>query len=115
MPLTDELNQVSVPWYAVATPNLAEYMVERQLIRTIPTSYNPNRPPGQLDFTILAMPPGATQYEVNLHSITYKEWMGLGLAAGLWRSKAFAKNAYMAAFESEVVQLGRRAHRLREM
>ena len=124
----DELNQVSVQWYAVATSNFAEHTVEGQLIRTIPTTYNPNRPPGQLDFTahmstapnsvhliwraprgehftILSMPPGATQNEVLIENITDKEWMGLGLAAGLWKFKAFAKNAYGAAVESEVVQV----------
>jgi hypothetical protein len=124
----DELNQVSVQWYAVVTSNFAEHTVPGQLIRTIPTTYNPSRPPGQLEFTahmstapnsvhllwraprgehftVLALAPGAVEYEVILNGVTDKEWIGLGLAAGAWKFKAYATNAYGTGAESAVVQV----------
>jgi hypothetical protein len=124
----DELNEVSVQWYAVATSTFAEDTVPGQLIRTIPTTYNPNRPPGELIFTtsmstgpnsvhllwraargerfyILAQAPDQPGYQVILDGVSGKEWIGLGLTAGLWKFKGYATNAEGTGEESEVIEL----------
>jgi len=124
----DELNEVSVEWYRVATSTFAESTIAGQLIRTIPTTYNPNRPPGELSFTahmstapnsvhllwraargqrfyILAKAPGAAEFQVILDGVTDKEWVGLGLAAGLWKFKGYATNADGTGEESAVIEM----------
>lgn len=124
----DEMNKVCVNWYAVATATFAEDTVPGQLVRTIPTTYNPNRPPGQFLFTshmsgapnsahllwraargekfyILAQAPGSNSFDLILDGVTIKEWMGLGLSAGLWQFKGYATNAQGTGEESEVVEV----------
>jgi hypothetical protein len=124
----DEMNKVCVNWYAVATATFAEDTVPGQLVRTIPTTYNPNRPPGRFTFTshmsgapnsvhllwraprgekfyILAQAPGSNEFEVILDGVTIKEWMGLALSAGLWKFKGYATNAHGTGEESDVVEV----------
>ena len=124
----DEMNNVAVNWYRIATSTFAEQSIPGQLIRTIPTTYNPNRPPGEFSFTahmstspnsvhllwraargqrffILAQAPGATEFAVILDGVTDKEWVGLGMAAGEWKFKGYAANADGTGEESAPISL----------
>lgn len=126
--MAEGVNEISVKWYDVATATFAEPTVPGQLIRTIPTTYDPNRVPGKLRFTahlstapnhghllwraargqrfyILAKRPGATEFELILEGVTDNEWMGLGLMPGLWSFQGYATNQHGEGATSEVVQL----------
>ena len=118
----------SVKWYDMATATFAEPTVAGQLVRTIPTTYDPNRAPRRLRFTahlstapnhghliwraargqrsyILAKWPGAPEFELILEGVTDHEWMGLGLMPGAWQFKGYATNQHGQGEESEVVTL----------
>jgi hypothetical protein len=124
--MADAVNQICVKWYDVATATYGSDTVAGQLIRTIPTTYDPNRVPGRLRFTahlsaapnhghliwraarghkfyILARRPGAPEYELILDGVTDNEWMGLGLMPGVWSIKGYATNQFGQGEESEVV------------
>ena len=124
----EEMNDVAVNWYRIATSTFAEHSIAGQLIRTIPTTYNPNRPPGEFAFTahmstspnsvhllwraargqrfyIMAQAPGAAEFAIILDGVTDKEWIGLGLAAGAWKFKGYAANADGTGEESSAVTL----------
>lgn len=45
--MADDLNGISVRWYEAATTQYAVGTVAGNLIRTIPTTYDPNRAPGR--------------------------------------------------------------------
>lgn len=127
--LNDLLNEVydlSVRWYELATGYWPENTVEGNLIRTIPTSYNPNAAPGQLQFKlhlspspnnvqlgweaprgehydIYALAPGATGFVKILSNVTQTMWQGQGLTAGQWSFKGEARNADGTGPASEVI------------
>jgi hypothetical protein len=126
--LAEAVNQVNVDWYEVATATFGEKSVAGQLVRTIPTTYDPNRPPSQLVFTesltpapsqaqvswraargerfyISAQAPGAAAFELILNGTAETEWTGQRLAAGLWRFKGYASNQFGNGPESDVVEL----------
>jgi hypothetical protein len=129
--LNDLLNEVydlSVRWYEIATGYWPKDSVEGSLIRTIPTSYNPNAVPGKLEFKlhlspspntvqlaweaprgqhydIYALAPGATEFVKILGNVTQTTWQGQGLAAGQWAFKGEARNADGAGEPSEVIVL----------
>lgn len=123
-----DLNAVSVKWYDIATATFAENTVPGQLIRTVPTTYNPNRPPGQLRFTahlssapnhghliwraargkhffIEAKGPSAAGFEIFIENVTDTEWMGMGLEPGVWQFRGYATNEHGQGELSEVVQI----------
>ncbi len=112
----DYVWDLSVQWYELATAKFAADTATGYLIRTIPTSYNPNEAPGQLHFTqhfspapnqvklvweaargehfnLYAKMPGALEFTLIAANITQSSWMGEGLTAGEWLFKAEAKNA----------------------
>ena len=126
--LAEAVNEVSVDWYQVATAHFAEFTTEGQLIRTIPTTYDPSQPPGKLSFLQLLTPapnevhliwraprgqrsyiqaqaPGATDFSTILDGVSQTEWIGMGLAAGLWRFKGKATNQHGEGAESEMVEV----------
>ncbi len=103
-------------WYEAATAAFAPDTPNGYLIRTIPTSYNPNEAPGRLQFTqhfspapnqvklvweaprgehfnLYAKMPGALEFSLIASNITQASWMGEGMTAGEWMFKAEAKNA----------------------
>ena len=115
--MADELHRVSVDWYEEATVKFDADTVPGQLVRTIPTSYNPNRGPTQLKFTahmsgapntihlvwraargehffIKAKGPGAANFSTILNGVTDTEWVGLGMAPGAWEFEGYATNQY---------------------
>jgi hypothetical protein len=126
--LAAAVNDGSVDWYAVATATFPEATVAGQLVRTIPTTYNPDQPPSKLVFVehlspapsegrlkwrasrgehffILGKGPGAPEFELMLNGVTETEWLGQGLAPGLWEFKGYARNAHGNGPVSEVVSL----------
>jgi hypothetical protein len=126
--MADGLNRISVDWYEVATATFAQDTVAGQLVRTIPTTYDPNRAPGKLSFTahlssapnqvhliwraargerfyIRAQAPGAASFDVILEGITDTEWIGMGMAPGQWRFQGYATNQHGQGADSEVVEM----------
>ena len=126
--MADDLNTFSVDWYAVATETFGPATVPGQLIRTIPTTYDPARPPGKLRFTahmsgmpntihlawrasrgqqyyISALAPDGQEYDIILDGVTDTEWIGLSMTAGLWKFKGHATNQYGEGAESDVVEI----------
>lgn len=105
-----------VEWYEMATAAFEADTPTGYLIRTIPTTYNPNEAPGQLQFTqvfspapnqlkltwhaprgqhfnIFAKMPGALGFQQILSNVTQTSWMGEGMTAGEWMFKGEAKNS----------------------
>ena len=124
--LVNEVYDLSVLWYELATGYWPEDSVEGSLIRTIPTLYNPDQLPGQLQFKlhlspspntvqlgweaargehfdIYALAPGAPEFVKILSDVTQTSWQGQGLAAGPWAFKGEAKNADGTGEASEVI------------
>lgn len=122
------LNEMSMEWYEAATITFAADTVPGQLIRSIPTTYDPNRPPGPLvftraasegagraeltwrsprarRFTLYVMRPGATDWEPLLTGTEEHSWSAGDLAPGRWRFKGCAKNNFGEGSESEVVEI----------
>lgn len=112
----DALYDLSVQWYLMATGAFAAGTINGDLIRTIPTQYNPNTLPGQLhfeqhfspapsqvelvweatraqSFNIYAKSPAGTEFEKILDGVAQTSWVGEGLAAGSWAFKGEAVNA----------------------
>jgi hypothetical protein len=112
----------------VATAQFGEDTVAGQLVRTVPTTYDPSRAPGQLRFTvhistapnqmqlvwraargersfIRAQRPGAAGFDLFLDGITGTEWVGLGVAPGLWRFDGYATNQFGQGPTSEIVEV----------
>jgi hypothetical protein len=126
--LATTLNGLCVDWYEVATASFAEPTVPGQLIRTVPTTYDPNRPPGPLKlvaqavadsddaqlswradrgvkFDIYAEGPAGGGFVRIITGATEKRWTLRGLAPGRWRLKGYAENQFGQGKESEVVEL----------
>jgi hypothetical protein len=126
--LADKLNRISVDWYEVATATFAGDTVAGQLVRTVPTTYEPNRPPVELSFLqhsspgpnqvqllwraargehffILGQGPGSPTFELILDGVTDTAWLGQGLVPGLWRFKGYASNQFGNGAESPVVEV----------
>ena len=126
--LANEVNEVAVDWYEVATATFGPDSVAGALVRTIPTTYNPSQPPGELVFTahmavapnqahllwraprgekyfISGKGPNDAQFQLLLDDVTDREWIGLGLAAGLWQFKGYATNAFGQGAGSEIVSI----------
>jgi hypothetical protein len=124
--LANEVYDLCVRWYELATGYWPEDTVEGSLIRTIPTSYNPDQLPGQLQFKlhlspapnsvqlgweaargehydIYALAPGAPEFVKILSNVTQTSWQGQGLAAGPWAFKGEAKNADGTGAFSDVI------------
>lgn len=112
----DALYDLSVQWYLMATGAFAAGTINGDLIRTIPTQYNPNTLPGQLhfeqhfspapsrvelvwdatraqSFNIYAKSPSGTEFEKILDATEQTSWVGQGLAAGSWAFKGEAMNS----------------------
>ena len=126
--LANEVNEVAVDWYEVATATFGPDTVAGALIRTIPTTYNPSQPPGELVFTahlavapnqghllwraprgekyyISGQGPNDAQFQLLLDGVTDREWIGLGLAAGLWQFQGYATNQFGPGAVSEIVSI----------
>jgi hypothetical protein len=126
--LANDVNEVAVDWYAVATATFGPNTVAGALVRTIPTTYNPAQPPGQLVFTahmavapnqahllwraprgekyfISGKGPNDAQFQLLLDDVTDKEWVGLGLASGLWQFQGYATNEFGQGPVSDVVSI----------
>lgn len=126
--LAEDLDKLSVKWYDLATATFPRDTPAGQLLSTIPTTYDPNRPPGQLRFTahmstapnhaqliwraprgtrfyIFAKGPGQSDYELILDGVEEKEWLGLGVTPGAWLFKGYATNQHGTGLESEVVEI----------
>lgn len=124
--LLNEVYDLSVRWYEIATGYWPEDSIEGSLIRTIPTSYNPNAAPGQLQFKlhlspspnnvqlgweaprgehydIYALAPNAPEFVKILSNVTQTTWQGQGLTAGPWAFKGEARNADGTGAVSEVI------------
>ena len=124
--LANEVHDLSVRWYELATGYWPADTIEGNLIRTIPTSYNPNTAPGQLHFQlrlspspnnlqlgweaargqhydIYALAPGGIEFVKILSNVTQTTWQGQGLAAGPWSFKGEARNADGTGPVSEVI------------
>ncbi len=122
------LNELSMDWYEAATITFAADTVPGQLVRSIPTTYDPNRPPGPLvftrnesdgagrgelswrsprarRFTLYAMRPGASVWEPLLRDTEEHSWSAEDLAPGLWRFKGHAQNNFGEGTESEAVEI----------
>lgn len=122
------LNEMSMDWYEAATITFAADTIPGQLIRSIPTTYDPNRPPGPLvfthaasegagraeltwrsprarRFTLYVMRPGATDWEPLLTGTEEHSWSAGDLAPGRWRFKGCAENKFGEGSESEVVEI----------
>jgi hypothetical protein len=115
-----------VDWYEAATATFAGETTPGALVRTVPTTYDPNRPPGPLVFTqaespgagvvalrwraprgvqyiIWALDPGATEWVKLLDGVQENSWSEENLTAGTWRFKGRAENKFGEGTESEVV------------
>jgi hypothetical protein len=124
--LLNEVYDLSVRWYEIATGYWPEDSIEGSLIRTIPTSYNPNAAPGQLHFKlrfspspnnvqlgweaprgehydIYALAPNAPEFVKILSNVTQTMWQGQGLTAGPWAFKGEARNADGLGAVSDVI------------
>jgi hypothetical protein len=122
----DAIYDICVKWYEMATANFAGGTEIGDLIRTIPTTYNPNQAPGQLRITehfsaapsqvklvwaatraerynIYANAPGAADFTRILASVTQTSWLGEGWAPGTWAFKGEAENAEGAGESSDIV------------
>jgi len=112
----DDLYDLSVQWYLMATGAFPVGTINGDLIRTIPTQYNPNVLPGRLNFSqhfspaaglvelvwsatrattynLFGKSPLGTQFELILEGTAQTSWVGTGLAAGTWAFKGEAVNA----------------------
>ena len=121
----DGLYDLSVQWYLMATGAFPAGTVTGDLIRTIPTQYNPNVVPGRLHFEqhfspgagqvelvwgaaraetfdIYAKSPASADFERILEGVTQTSWVGSGLAPGGWAFKGVALNASGTGEESPV-------------
>jgi hypothetical protein len=126
--MADGLNNVCVNWYSVATGHFGDDTVAGQLIRTLPTTYDPNRVPSQLRFTvhmstapntlhlawraargqrfyIRGQRPDGVEFELILDGVLDKEWLGLGVTPGRWRFQGYATNQHGQGAESEIVEI----------
>jgi hypothetical protein len=124
--MANDLNAISVDWYETATTWFGANTVPGALIRTIPTTYDPARPPGALAFTesmsaapnqvhlkwraprgekffLKAKGPGQTEWQMILENATDKEWVGLGLAAGAWQFEGWATNQFGTGASSGII------------
>ena len=124
----DYVYDLCVTWYEMATANFGLDTVEGELIRTIPTTYNPNQAPGQLQFpeylspapnqmklvwtaargehfNIYAKAPGATEFTKFLDNVTFTHWMGEGVMAGPWSFRGEALNESGAGELSGIVTI----------
>ena len=122
------LNELSMDWYEAATITFAEDTVPGSLVRSIPTTYDPNRPPGPLvftrhesagaghaeltwrsprarRFTISVLRPGAGQWEPLLTDTEEHSWSAEDLSPGLWRFKGRTKNNFGEGTESDVAEV----------
>lgn len=114
--MADDVWDLSVAWYEMATAAFGPETPQGILIRTIPTSYDPNKAPGQLHFTehfspapsqvklvwaatrgqhfnIYAKAPGALEWTKILNNVTQTSWMGQSLQPGDWLFRGEAVNA----------------------
>ena len=112
----DELYDLSVQWYLMATGAFPAGTINGDLIRTIPTQYNPNVLPGRLNFSqhfspaagqvelvwgatrattynLFGKSPLGTEFELILEGVDQTSWLGTGLAPGTWAFKGEAVNA----------------------
>ena len=112
----DELYDLSVQWYLMATGAFPVGTINGDLIRTIPTQYNPNVLPGRLNFSqhfspaaglvelvwsaprattynLFGKSPLGTEFELILNGVAQTSWLGTGLAPGTWAFKGEAVNA----------------------
>ncbi len=112
----DELYELSVQWYLMATGAFPAGTINGDLIRTIPTQYNPNVLPGRLNFSqhfspaagqvelvwgatrattynLFGKSPLGTEFELILEGVDQTSWLGTGLAPGTWAFKGEAVNA----------------------
>jgi len=122
------LNKWCVDWYEVATATFAERTVPGMVVRTIPTTYDPNRPPGPLKlrakaasagedalllwradrgtrFYILAEGPAGGGFVTIVDGATEKRWALRDFSPGLWRFKGYAENQFGQGKESDVVEV----------
>jgi hypothetical protein len=122
------LHEKSVDWYEAATATFAEQTATGAFIRTIPTTYDPNRPPGPLvftraespaagaaalrwrsprgeKFTLWALAPGAKEWVKLLDGVKENSWSGEKLEPGTWRFKGGAVNPFGEGTESEVISV----------
>lgn len=122
------LNESGMDWYEAATITFAADTVPGSLVRSIPTTYDPNRPPGPLvftrhesagaghgelswraprarRFTLWMQRPGASAWEPLLTDTEEHSWSADDLAPGLWRFKGRALNNFGEGTESEVVEV----------
>ena len=122
----DALYDLSVQWYLMATGAFPAGTIEGDLIRTIPTQYNPNELPGRLHFeqhfspapsrvelvwnaaradtfNIYAKAPGGADFTKILNLVTQTSWVGQGLAAGVWAFRGEAINAVGTGESSAIV------------
>lgn len=121
----DGLYDLSVQWYLMATGAFPAGTVTGDLIRTIPTQYNPNVVPGRLHFeqhfspgagqvelvwgatraetfNIYPKSPASSDFELILDGVTQTSWVGSGLAPGAWAFRGEAVNAIGTGEESPV-------------
>jgi len=112
----------------VATAKFSDDTVAGHLVRTIPTTYEPNRPPAELSFTQHSSPgpnqaqliwraargerffisgqgPGSATFDLMLDGVTETTWLGQGLVPGLWRFKGYASNQFGSGLESPIVEV----------
>lgn len=124
--MANGIYETAVKWYELATATFPEDTVQGALIRTIPTNYNPNATPGQLHFSqhfapapnqvklvweavrgehynVYAKAPNAPEFTKILDAVPFTQWMGEGLAAGMWAFKGEATNAGGVGESSAVI------------
>jgi hypothetical protein len=117
---------ICVKWYELATGYFGTDTPQGILIRTIPTTYNPDQAPGQLRFPLRFSPapgalqlkweaargerfniygkaPGSDEFVKLLDHVTVKEWVTYGLTPGIWALKGEAINADGLGEMSEVI------------
>jgi len=122
------LHQECVDWYEAATATFAENTAPGSLVRTIPTTYDPHRPPGPLvfrvhvsveagrvelrwrapraeDYVIEALAPGASEWVELLKDVKENSWKGEGLAGGFWKFRGRARNRHGTGAMSEPVEV----------
>ncbi len=122
----DDLYDLSVQWYLMATGAFPEGTINGDLIRTIPTQYQPSVLPGRLHFSqhfspapsqvelvwsasrgesynIYAKSPGGSDFEKILDGVAQTSWVGQGLAAGSWAFQGEALNGTGTGEMSDIV------------
>lgn len=122
------LHDLCVDWYEAATLTFAEDTVPGMLVRTVPTTYDPNRPPGPLVFTrvestdageaalrwraprgsrfvIESMAPGSSDWTMLLNEAQENSWTGQGMPGGFWKFRGQALNKFGEGAWSEPVEL----------